>query len=136
MADLQFDGQDVKINILSDIAENGLINNGHLSSGTNVEISEPSLTLSPLKVFKGFINLIASYKDNNAVIIYSFPSELVNDECDFKSEKAKDIIYDMSGYKPHIKHEYIVGTIIKNPNGIDKFLTHDKMLKLSNNKIL
>ena len=131
--DLIIDNNIIYSDMLYDIAKKGIQNFGHLSSGVNEKCPEPSRTLSPLYGITGFINLLSSYKNNNATIIYSFPSEFLNDEMDFTNSKYIKNIYNFEGGKPYIKPEYIVGTIIKNEHGLDIFLTHDEMLK-NNNK--
>lgn len=134
ICDFHNENGSVKSNDVVDIANNGLINNGHLSSGAYTEVPEPSYTLSPLSDLSGFINLVASYKQNNAVIIYSLPSNCVNEDLEFINSESFKKIYNFDNGIVRIKPELIVGMILKNPNATDIFLTRDDMLNLGDTK--
>lgn len=120
---------------INDIAKDGLINNGHVnSSGAVQELNSPSDCLTPLVGIEGWINLVGSYKKNNAIVIYSLPKACVDNECHIKHPGRAEMIYNFIDNKTYIKPELLVGMIIKNKGISDIFLTRDDMLKLENKK--
>lgn len=127
----------IKSDEIADIAKYGLENNGHVNSSAAIQkVIHPSLKLSPFVGIEGWIQLIGSYKNNNAIILYSLPKQYVDEDCHFTSPNADKIIYNYSENGiPLIKPEYLIGMIVKNKdNAIDVFLTRDDMLGLENNK--
>ncbi len=118
------------------IATDGLANNGHVnSSGASQEVNSPSDVLSPLSGLEGWINIVGSYKRNNAVILYSIPSKIMDDTCHFTSNSASNYLYNYDKYKvPHIKPEFLIGMIVKNNGAPDLFLTRDDMLNMGQSK--
>lgn len=134
--DLDIDGSNVRSEMLETIANEGIINQGHLVSSGFYEKCPPlSRTLSDFKGIAGYINLFGSYKDNNAIIITAFPSEIVNEELEFKNNDYAPLIYNFVGNSVYIKPEYIVGTIIKNENGNDIYLSYEEMLNVNSHKM-
>lgn len=118
------------------IATDGLANNGHVnSSGASQEVNSPSDVLSALKSLEGWINLVGSYKKNNAIILYSIPSKIMDDTCHFTSYTAANYLYNYDKNKvPHIKPEFLIGMIVKNNGAPDLFLTRDDMLHMGQSK--
>lgn len=125
---LDLDGND-----LEDIMENGLINYGHINAygGTAVLSNLPplSLTMTPLSGITGLVNLTGRYHDNNTTILAVFPSNIVDDELNTKNERNSDV-YNIDNEKnPRIKPDYLIGALIKNSDGLDKFYTRDELIK-------
>lgn len=112
--------------ILNSIMENGLINMGHGMQGAFVATPSLTLTTTPLSFLEGLINLIGSYKGNNAVILLSFPADEVDDKLDFKVDST--MIYQKSGNTNYIKPEYILGAIIKKDHELDEYHTREDIL--------
>lgn len=123
--------------ILDSISKSGLKNGGHLmSSAAYSKVPNLGLTLSPFVGLSSFLQLIGSYKDNNVVVIYSFPSNLVDKKTlDFKNKDAINKIYDFNS-EVYVKPEYMIGAIIKNSeNNLDEFFTRDEILEMNSEKI-
>ena len=112
--------------ILNSIMEEGLMNMGHGMQGVFVERPSLALTTTPLSSLEGLINLIGSYKGNNAVILLSFPADEVDDKLDFKVDST--MIYQKSGNTNYIKPEYILGAIIKKDHELDEYHTREDIL--------
>ena len=128
---------EVKSNEIVDIASNGLKNNGHInSSGAHQELNSPSDALTPLKGIEGWIQLVGSYKNNNSVILYSFPSKFIDSECHFKDNKFASEIYDFDDNIVHFKPEYLIGMIVKNKDAVDVFISKDDMITMNNSKTM
>lgn len=125
-----------KSNELKDIMTNGLTNYGHMNAfGGSGFIKSPhlGLTTSVFSGIDGYINLIASYKNNDAVIIFAFPSDIVNGELDIKKNHEQEIYnYDERYmYQATIKPEYIIGVLVKGKEGkLDKFYTREELLNI------
>ena len=111
-------------NILNSIMKDGLINNGHAMQGVFMDIPSLSLTTTPVTTFGELVNLVGSYKGNNAIVVLDFPTELVNPDLSFKGE---DIYTKKDGYNV-IDPQYIRGAVIKNVNGRDRFYTKEQIL--------
>ena len=121
-------------NNLLDIIQRGIVNLGHANVGGNVGIPDPSLTVTPLANFTGFVNLFGLYKNNNVTIVTSFPKEYVLDDCSLSDLKNANNIYDIINGTPYIKPEYIEAVIFKNPDGLDLLYKRSDILeKLSKN---
>lgn len=124
----------VRSDEIVDIATNGLKNNGHInSSGVYQKVNSPSDCLSPLTKLSGWINLVGSYKKNNATILYSFPSEFMSDDCHFENHDPNNV-YDFKDNLTYLKPEYLIGMIIKNKEGLDIFLDRNQMLEMGTKK--
>ena len=135
--ELNFDEPLVQSEEIVDTATRGLKNNGHInSSGMNQRLNSPSDALTSLVGLEGWIQLVGPYKGNNAVILYSFPSEFIDKECHFKDDRFASEVYDFDGNITRFKPEYMIGMIVKNKDVPDVFLTRDDMLNLNNNSKL
>ena len=104
------DGIPTNIN-LSDIVNNGFINNGHLSSGAVIENPSISLAVSPFYDIAGLLNLVSSYKNNNVIILFQFPNDIMSKDLHFKVD-PKDF-YQLDN---RVSPKYILGVIIKENN--------------------
>lgn len=119
-------------NEIYDIANHGLKNNGHInSSGAVQRINQPSNVLTPLINIEGWINLIGSYKGNNATILYSIPKKYITDDCYLKKDEYANSIYNFAENCTYIKPEFLIGMIIKNKDYPDIFLTREDMLQMN-----
>ena len=119
VSDLHEEDNQIKSDMIADIAEHGLIN-------------KTSNELTPLKELEGFIKLVASYRNNDAVIIYSFPSEYIDENLLLNTPHVSKI-YNFEGNTQRYNPEYIVGMILKNNNSLNTFLSREDMLNLKSN---
>lgn len=117
---------------LLNIMEKGLMNFGHanaVSAGTSSYIIPLTLTMTSLKGLTGYINLISSYKSNDAIIIATFPKELVNDNGYLATRAKYSDIYDLNAEKiPIVKKEFLTGIILKKTNKLDEFYSRWKVI--------
>ena len=118
------DGIPTNIN-LSDILNNGFINNGHLSSGVVSDNPEINLALSPFYSIDGIIFLVSSYKNNNCIILFQFPEEVVDKDLLFKIDPSD---FYTSGDNC-ISLEYILGVLVKEENKIT-FYDKDQIISV------
>lgn len=122
---------------LHSIMKDGLKNYGHMNAVGGGAFSDlpPSLTLTmtPLMGTAGYINLVAPYHSNDAIIVAAFPKELVNDHGEIIDNSYYDKVYDLSVVPPKVKSEFMVGAILKKNNGYDKFYTRDEIVASFNN---
>ena len=123
----------INSNVL-EILQRGLQNLGHSNVGANIGIPHPSLTVTPLADFTGFVNLFASYKNNNITVLLSFPKQYVADDCSFNNINQADYIYNYVNNIPFIKPEYIEAIIYKNNDGFDLCYKKDEILEILRNK--
>lgn len=123
-------------NLLEEIMDRGLINNGHGMQGAFVGTPSLALTTMPLDSFTGMINLFGSYKSNNTTIILQFPRELVRKDLEFTSKDASKIIYDNSNGLNIIKPEYILGAIVKSDDGLDQYYSKEQILSVGKSKAM
>lgn len=132
VGDIKMDG-DIPTNVnLLDIMKNGLINNGHAMQGGFVKGAPSlSLTATPLDSFTGMINLLASYKNNNVIIVLQFPRLLVDKDLRFTTEGVANTIYNKDGNIHVIKPEYILGVIVKSKEGLDQFYSREQILSVN-----
>ena len=107
------DGIPTNIN-LSDIVNNGFINNGHLSSGMMIENPSMSLAVSPFYNIDGLLNLVSPYKDNNVIILFQFPNDIMSKDLRFNVD-PKDFYQSDNRVSP----KYILGVIIKENNKLE-----------------
>lgn len=118
------------------IMNDGLKNHGHGNAigGSAFSDTPPALTLTmtPLNGLSGYVNLLASYKANDVIIVAAFPKELVNDEGDITQGTNYHDIYDLSGSTPRVKKDYMVGAILKKDNGFDEFYLRDEVIMTGN----
>ena len=122
---------------LDKIMSEGLINYGHANAyggGAFTSIPAISLTMTPLKGLEGYINLVGSYHNNDAIILAAFPRELVDDDCDIIDNSRASEIYKISTFWSTIKPEYLMGAIVKNKDGYDEFFTRDEIIEHSKGK--
>ena len=119
--------------VLFDIMNDGLKNQGHANAVGGSAFSDlpPSLTLTmtPLKGLSGYVNLLASYKSNDVIIVAAFPKELVDDEGEVTDQSRYCDIYDLSEFPPRVKKKYMVGAILKKDNGLDEFYLRDEVIQ-------
>ena len=115
--------------ILSSIMSDGLINNGHLSSGGYTDDPSLALATSSLSGIGDLANLFFSYKNNNVTILFRFPEKLVNKDLDFRDAFASSEIYERKNEKYYIKPEYILGVIVKEDQQ-DKFYSREQLLSV------
>lgn len=122
---------------LFNIMNEGLKNYGHLNAtgGGATSYIPPSLTLTmtPLKGLAGYINLIASYKSNDAIILAAFPKDLVNSEGEIVDNSRCGEVYDLSDFPPKVQQQFMVGAILKKSNGLDQFYTRDEIINSMDN---
>lgn len=122
---------------LHSIMNEGLKNYGHMNAigGGAFSVSPPSLTLTmtPLKGMAGYINLLSSYHSNDAIVVAAFPKELVNSDGEIINNPTCDKVYDLSGFPPKVRREFMIGTILKKNNGLDEFYTRDEIVNSFNN---
>ena len=110
---------------LQDIMNNGVINNGHLSSGVVSDNPDLNLALSPFYSIDGIIFLVSSYKDNNSIILFQFPEEVVDKDLLFKIDPSD---FYTSGDNC-ISPEYILGVLVKEENRIT-FYDKDQIMSV------
>lgn len=115
--------------ILLSIMKDGLINNGHLSSGAHVEEPSLALTASSLTGIGDMANLFLPYKENNATILLRFPKDMVDRDLQFITPFSSSEIYERKNGKIYIKPEYILGAIIKEDDQ-DKFYSREQLLSV------
>ncbi len=120
---------------VNDILTMGLINNGHAMQGAYDEVPSLTLTTTPLDGLTGLINLVASYKNNNAIVILKFPKEYVDEELSFVSEESYKKIYNKDGIISYIDPSYIMGIILKDEDGVFKIHDKDELLKNNHKKM-
>ena len=120
---------------VNDILTKGLINNGHAMQGAYNEIPSLALTTTPLNGLSGLINLVASYKNNNAIVVLKFPREYVDEELSFVSEESHNKIYNKDGIISYIDPSYIMGIILKDEDGVFKIYDKDELLKNNHKKM-
>lgn len=122
---------------LYSIMNDGLKNYGHANAVGGGAYSDlpPSLTLTmtPLTGTAGYINLLASYHSNDAVIISAFPKDLVDSTGEIINNPTYDQVYDLSEYPPRVRKGFMVGAILKKNNGLDEFYTRDEIIDSYNN---
>jgi hypothetical protein len=111
---------------ISDIMNLGLINNGHGMQGVFDDIPSLSLTTTPMTSFGDLINLVGSYKDNNATVVLQFPTEEVDSDLSFKGE---DVYVKRNGIS-YIDPKYVKGIIVKQENARDKYFSREELLGL------
>ena len=110
---------------LQNIMNNGVINNGHLSSGVVSDNPEINLALSPFYSIDGIIFLVSSYKNNNCIILFQFPEEVVDKDLLFKIDPSD---FYTSGDNC-ISPEYILGVLVKEENRIT-FYDKDQIISV------
>lgn len=120
------DGIPTNIN-LSDILNNGFINNGHLSSGVISKNPSMSLAVSPFYDINGLLNLVSSYKNNNVIILFQFPNDIMSKDLYFKVDPKSFYQSDNS-----VSSEYILGVIIKDNNKYD-FYSLEQLTSVNKN---
>ena len=120
------DGIPTNIN-LSDILNNGFINNGHLSSGVISKNPSMSLAASPFYGITGLLNLVISYKNNNVIILFQFPNDIMSKDLYFKVD-PKDFYQSDNCVSP----KYIIGVIIKENNKFE-FYSLKQLTSVYNN---
>lgn len=125
----------------------GLENHGHANAigGSAFSDDVPSLclTMSSLDSFTGYVNLVKSYKGNDAIILAGFPDDYVNAEGheldsqgkavfikkdDLNSNPNLSRIYNYDGLTVHVKPEFMLGAIIKRDNGYWDFYSKDQII--------
>ena len=111
---------------ISDIMNLGLINNGHGMQGVFDDIPSLALTTTPMTSFGDLINLVGSYKDNNATVVLQFPTEEVDSDLSFK---GKDVYIKRNGIN-YIDPKYVKGIIVKQENARDKYFSKEELLGL------
>ena len=121
------------------IMKDGLKNYGHLNAyggGASLNsVPSLSLTSTPLVGLAGYINLISSYKDNDTVILMSFPKTLVNDQGDIVDSSYNGEVYNLETNPPTVKPKYILGAIIKKDGKLDEFYLKDEIINAFENNI-
>ena len=114
----------------------GLKNYGHANAigggAFSRDIPSLTLTMTPLKGLTGYINLISSYKSNDAIIFAFFPKQLVKEDGEIVEQSKYSEVYDLSQYPPKIKTEHMMGVILKKDNGFDEFYTRDEVINSRN----
>lgn len=120
------DGIPTNIN-LSDIVNNGFINNGHLSSGVISKNPSMSLAVSPFYDITGLLNLVSSYKNNNVIILFQFPNNIMSKDLYFKGD-SKDFYQSDNCVSP----KYILGVII-NENNKFEFYSLEQLTSVNKN---
>lgn len=136
--------------VLKNIMETGLINNGHVNayggSALMQNIPDLTLTMTPFVGLTGWINFIAPYKDNDVIILAAFPKAkydqnhnliggIVDSDGSIVDWSKIDEIYDLPGdsddkigYYPRVKSECIIGAVLKKDNGLDEFYTRNQLI--------
>ena len=95
--------------MLESVFENGLTNNGDLSSGVYTERPEPDKTVSFVdQILNLTIMLKSSYKSSTGAVLVCIPAEYMDENKCMKPECFDDI-YDTSSGLPNIRSEFIVG---------------------------
>ena len=120
------DGIPTNIN-LSDIVNNGFINNGHLSSGVISKNPSMSLAVSPFYDINGLLNLVSSYKNNNVIILFQFPDDIMSKDLYFKVD-PKNFYQSDNCVSP----KYILGVIIKENNKFE-FYSLEQLTSVNKN---
>ena len=117
---------------LYSIMKDGLKNYGHLNAyGGSANLNSLpglSLTTTPLIGLAGYINLVSSYKNNDATILMAFPKELVNSQGDIVDVSYYPKVYDLSDNPPRVKREYMLGVLLKKEGKYDEFYLRDDII--------
>ena len=104
--------------IIYNIFNDGLINNGNLSSGVSnqYEYNDIYNTVSRVKdMFHLVLEIKSKYKGSRGGFILKFPKEYVDENLNIK-EGLGFMIYDIKNKLQYIKPEFIIGYV-----GIDKY---------------
>lgn len=125
--------------LANDIFENGLINNGDLSSGVvNTDVPEPSKTVSPINnIMDAVMYFKASYKQSNIGVLAAFPTKYVDKELNFNDNYAAEIYNttDIGAYTQYsIKPKYLIGVVYQD-HGNCKFFTKDEVKQTNKGKL-
>lgn len=59
----------------------------------------------------------------------AFVKDLVDEDCHIIDHNRINALYIINDYSTIIKHEYLMGTIIKNDNGYDEFYTRYEIIE-------
>lgn len=113
--------------MLESVFENGLTNNGDLSSGVYTERPEPDKTVSFVdQILNLTIMLKSSYKSSTGAVLVCIPAEYMDENKCMKPECFDDI-YDTSSGLPNIRSEFIVG-YLTSVDGKYKLVTKEEVL--------
>ena len=119
---------------IGDIIHNGLIDYGTELQGVRNEYPALYQTCTLLKRFDDLYNLFYSYHNNNSIVFFMFPNDIVDDKlCVSQDDYFK--IFHLSGEKKRINSEYIIGIGIKGEDGL-KYYSKEELLKVSKKEYL
>lgn len=118
--------------MLESVFENGLTNNGDLSSGVYTERPEPDKTVSFVdQILNLIIMLKSSYKSSTGALLVCIPTEYMDENKCMKKEHFDDI-YDTSSGMPNIRKEFITG-YLTSVDGEYKLVTKEEVLQNKKN---
>ena len=107
---------------LKSICNDGLINNGDLSSGVHSEYGYNSIskTVAQTKTILNLLfNLKSEYKGGRGAFILKFPKEYFNEEFELKAG-MENMVYNIKNGMQYIKPEFILGFVARDKN--DNFI--------------
>ena len=114
--------------VLENVFENGLTNNGDISSGVYTERPEPDKTVSFVDAILNLIIMLkSSYKSSTGAVLVGIPAEYMDENKCMKKECFDDI-YDTSSGLPNIRKEFMLG-YLTSIDGQYKFVTRDEILQ-------
>ncbi len=120
---------------LESIMRDGLINYGHINAkgGVAYSLGAPSIgtTLTPMIGLSGYVNLLSNWHNNDSVIVFSIPRELLDEDNDFIDN---NLAYNNVDGKYYIKPEYIVGNIVKKDSKLVSFDLKEDILNKNNSQ--
>lgn len=129
----------LRSSLVYSIFEDGLINNGDLSSGVfNQSYPNPSKTISPIKnIMDAVMFFKSSYKQSNIGILAAFPKEYLNSDLDLEKNYEEEIynIKDNGSYTDYlIKPKYLIGVVYQE-NGNCSFFTKEEVMQTKKGKL-
>lgn len=128
------DDQIMSNEVIHDIFNNGLINNGDLSSGVNNENNYNNISKTVLRVkdmFHLVLNIRSEYKGSRGGFILKFPKQYVDADLNIKDGMGT-LLYDVKDKTQYIKPEFILGYVGLCEN--DKFVWYPREMFLEKEK--
>lgn len=118
--------------VLESVFENGLTNNGDISSGVYTERPEPDKTVSFVDAILNLVIMLkSSYKSSTGAVLVGIPAEYMDENKCMKKEHFDDI-YDTSSGMPNIRKEFMLG-YLTSVDGEYKFVTKEEILQNKKN---
>ncbi len=118
--------------VLLDHMKYGISNNGQVAQGA-ISNTYPSLSVfsTILQGLAGYINLLASYKNNDTIFLVRLPKKFVNNDGNvIDNSLYEQIYYKLEGEtKYRIKPEYTYGVILKKSDGSFQVYSRDEVVE-------